>query len=197
MSYGSGPAPYDAQPDQSAYSGQAPYGGPAPYPGGPAPYGAPNQFGFGAPPLNPAVAPLPGASFGEAVKRFFQRYAQFRGYASRSEFWWVALFNGLVGLVFYILLFMVVGLGAAADGSSDDVGAGVGIGMIVVWLLFFAYAIATFIPGLALTVRRLHEVGKPGAWWFIQLIPFGIGAVWFLILMASESRPDLYRPEWS
>ena len=174
--------------------------GPAPYPAGQAPYGAPQQFGapqFGAPNLPPDVAPLPGASFGEAVKRFFQRYAQFRGYASRSEFWWVALFNGLVGLVFYILLFMVVGLGAAADGSSDDVGAGVGIGMIVVWLLFFAYAIATFIPGLALTVRRLHDVGKPGAWWFIQLIPFGIGTVWFLILMASESRPDLYRPEWS
>ena len=189
MSYGTGPAPY---------GDQAPYGGPAPYPGDPTPYGAPNQFGqFGPPPLAPDIAPLPGASFGEAVKRFVQRYAQFRGYASRSEFWWVALFNGLVGLVFYILLFMVVGLGAAADGSSDDVGAGVGIGMIVVWLLFFAYAIATFIPGLALTVRRLHDVGKPGAWWFIQLIPFGIGTVWFLILMASESRPDLYRPEWS
>ena len=180
MSYGTGPAPY---------GDQAPYGGPAPYPGDPTPYGAPNQFGqFGPPPLAPDIAPLPGASFGEAVKRFFQRYAQFRGYASRSEFWWVALFNGLVGLVFYVLL-----LGS----SSDDVGAGVGIGMIVVWLLFFAYAIATFIPGLALTVRRLHDVGKPGAWWFIQLIPFGIGTVWFLILMASESRPDLYRPEWS
>ncbi|WP_308504447.1 DUF805 domain-containing protein [uncultured Actinomyces sp.] len=192
MSYGTGPAPYGGQ---APYSDQPTYGGQAPYPGGPAPYGAPNQFG--AMSLAPDVAPLPGASFGEAVKRFFQRYAQFRGYASRSEFWWVALFNGLVGLVFYILLFMVVGLGAAADGSSDDVGAGVGIGMIVVWLLFFAYAIATFIPGLALTVRRLHDVGKPGAWWFIQLIPFGIGTVWFLILMASESRPDLYRPEWS
>lgn len=192
MSYGTGPAPYGGQ---APYSDQPAYGGQAPYPGGPAPYGAPNQFG--AMSLAPDIAPLPGASFGEAVKRFFQRYAQFRGYASRSEFWWVALFNGLVGLVFYILLFMVVGLGAAADGSSDDVGAGVGIGMIVVWLLFFAYAIATFIPGLALTVRRLHDVGKPGAWWFIQLIPFGIGTVWFLILMASESRPDLYRPEWS
>ena len=180
MSYGTGPAPY---------GDQAPYGGPAPYPT--------SSDSSAPPPLAPDIAPLPGASFGEAVKRFFQRYAQFRGYASRSEFWWVALFNGLVGLVFYILLFMVVGLGAAADGSSDDVGAGVGIGMIVVWLLFFAYAIATFIPGLALTVRRLHDVGKPGAWWFIQLIPFGIGTVWFLILMASESRPDLYRPEWS
>jgi len=204
MSYGSGPAPYGEQPayggqaPQPTYGSQAPYGAPAPYPGDPGPYGAPNQFGqFGLPPLTPDIAPLPGASFGEAVKRFFQRYAQFRGYASRSEFWWVALFNGLVGLGLYFLLFMVVGLGGALGGSSDDVGTSIGIGAIIVMLLAFAYAIATFIPGLALTVRRLHDVGKPGTWWFIQLIPFGVGTVWFLILMASESRPDLYRPEWS
>ena len=62
MSYGTGPSPY---------GDQAPYGGPAPYPGDPTPYGAPNQFGqFGPPPLAPDIAPLPGASFGEAVKRF-------------------------------------------------------------------------------------------------------------------------------
>ena len=201
MSYGTGPAPYGGQApygDQPAYGGQAPYGGPAPYPGGPAPYGAPSQFGqFGPPPLTPDIAPQPGASFGEAVKRFFQRYAQFNGYASRSEYWWVALFNALVGLGIYVLRFMVVGLGGALGGSSDDVGTSIGIGAIIVMLLAFAYAIATFIPGLALTVRRLHDVGKPGTWWFIQLIPFGVGTVWFLILMASESRPDLYRPEWS
>ena len=195
MSYGSGPAPYDAQPDQSAYGGQAPYGGPAPYPGGPAPYGAPNQFGFGAPPLNPAVAPQPGASFGEAVKRFFQRYAQFRGYASRSEFWWVALFNGLVGLGIYVLLFMVIGLGGALGGSSDDVGTGTGIGMIVVMLLYFAYAIAIFIPGLAITVRRLHDIGKSGLWLLIAFIPGG--SIVLLVFYCLESRPDLYRPEWS
>ena len=192
MSYGTGPAPYGGQ---APYSDQPAYGGQAPYPGGPAPYGAPNQFG--AMSLAPDIAPLPGASFGEAVKRFFQRYAQFSGYASRSEYWWVVLFNSLVGLGIYVLLFMVVGLGGALGGSSDDVGTSMGIGAIIVMLLAFAYAIATFIPGLALTVRRLHDVGKPGAWWFIQLIPFGIGTVWFLILMASESRPDLYRPEWS
>ena len=195
MSYGSGPAPYDAQPDQSAYSGQAPYGGPAPYPGGPAPYGAPNPFGFGAPPLNPDIAPLPGASFGDAAKRYFQRYAQFRGYASRSEFWWVALFNGLVGLGIYVLLFMVIGLGGALGGSSDDVGTGTGIGMIVVMLLYFAYAIAIFIPGLAITVRRLHDIGKSGLWLLIAFIPGG--SIVLLVFYCLESRPDLYRPEWS
>ena len=195
MSYGTGPAPYG---DQPAYGGQAPYGGPAPYPGGPAPYGAPNQFGqFGPPPLTPDIAPLPGASFGEAVKRYFQRYAQFRGYASRSEFWWVALFNGLIGVGLYFLLFIFLAMSEASGSSGDDMGTGTVIGMIVISLLFFAYAIATFVPNLALTVRRLHDGGKSGAWWFIQLIPFGVGTIWFLILMASESRPDLYRPEWS
>ena len=199
MSYGTGPAPYGGQApygDQPAYGGQAPYGGPAPYPGGPTPYGAPSQFGqFGPPPLTPDIAPLPGASFGEAVKRFFQRYAQFRGYASRSEFWWVALFNGLIGLGLYLLLFMVVGLGGALGGSSDDVGTGAGIGMVVVMLLYFAYAIATFIPGLALTVRRLHDTGKSGLWLLIAFIPGA--AIVLLVFYCLESRPDLYRPEWS
>ena len=168
--------------------------GPAPY-GGQVPYGAPNQFGFGAPSLTPDIAPLPGASFGEAVKRFFQRYAQFRGYASRSEFWWVALFNGLVGLGIYVLLFMVIGLGGALGGSSDDVGTGTGIGMIVVMLLYFAYAIAIFIPGLAITVRRLHDIGKSGLWLLIAFIPGG--SIVLLVFYCLESRPDLYRPEWS
>ena len=151
MSYGSGPAPYDAQPDQSAYGGQAPYGGP-------------NQFGFGAPPLNPAVAPLPGASFGEAVKRFFQRYAQFRGYASRSEYWWVTLFNGLIGVSLYILLAIFIGIS-----ETDSTGAGIGVAVVA--LLYVIYGLATIIPSLALTVRRLHDNGKPGFWIFISFVP--------------------------
>ena len=194
MSYGTGPAPYGGQ---APYGDQPAYGGPAPYPGGATPYGAPNQFGqFGPPPLTPDIAPLPGASFGEAVRRFFQRYAQFSGYASRSEYWWVLLFNSLVGLGFYFLVF-ILGISGAASASGEELGTGATIGIIVVLLLAFAYSIATLFPGLALTVRRLHDVGKPGTWWFIQLIPFGVGTVWFLILMASESRPDLYRPEWN
>ena len=90
---------------------------------------------------------------------------------------------------------MVVGLGAAADASSDDVGTGAGIGMVVVLLLYFAYAIATFIPGLALTVRRLHDSGKSGLWLLIAFIP-GASIV-LLVFLCLESRPDLYRPEWS
>ena len=189
MSYGSGPAPYDAQPDQSAYGGQAPYGGPAPYPGGPAPYGAPNQFGFGAPPLNPAVAPLPGASFGEAVKRFFQRYAQFRGYASRSEYWWVVLFNSLVVMGLYFLLLTLLAIGEAGDSSGATI-----VGSVVGFLIML-YGAATFVPSLAIAVRRLHDNGKSGLWLLIAFVPGG--SIVLLVFFCLESRPDLYRPEWS
>ena len=193
MSYGTGPAPYGGQApygDQPAYGGQAPYGGPMPYPGGPAPYGAPNQFGqFGPPPMTPDIAPLPGASFGEAVKRFFQRYAQFRGYASRSEYWWVALFNGLIVFSLYILMFILI----AASETGDSAGAA--IGLIVVGLLFMVYGLAIFIPSLALMVRRLHDNGKSGLWVLISFVP-GASIV-LLVFMCMESRPDLYRPEWN
>ena len=180
MSYGTGPAPY---------GDQAPYGGPAPYPGSPTPYGAPSQFGqFGPPPLTPDIAPLPGASFGEAVKRFFQRYAQFRGYASRSEYWWVTLFNGLIGVSLYILLAIFIGIS-----ETDSTGAGIGVAVVA--LLYVIYGLATIIPSLALTVRRLHDNGKPGFWIFISFVP-GASIV-LLVFLCMESRPDLYRPEWS
>ena len=189
MSYGSGPAPYDAQPDQSAYSGQAPYGGPAPYPGGPAPYGAPNQFGFGAPPLNPDIAPLPGASFGDAAKRYFQRYAQFRGYASQSEFWWPFLiFHMLIPIGLYILA-VAISASAAISGADELPSA-----VVAIFGLLMLYVAAILIPSLAVMVRRLHDTGQSGLFLLFYFVGLGIVP---LIMCCMPPRPDLYRPEWS
>ena len=46
----------------------------------------------------------------------------------------------------------------------------------------------TTVPLIALTVRRLHDVGKSGWMFFIVLIPL-IGAIWLLVLMLTESNP--------
>ena len=190
MSYGSGPAPYDAQPDQSAYSGQAPYGGPAPYPGGPAPYGAPNQFGqFGPLPLTPDIAPLPGASFGEAVKRYFQRYAQFRGYASQSEFWWPFLiFQMLIPIGLYILA-VAISASAAISGADELPSA-----VVAIFGLLMLYVAAIIIPSLAVMVRRLHDTGQSGLFLLFYFVGLGIVP---LIMCCMPPRPDLYRPEWT
>ena len=162
--------------------------GPTPYPAGQAPYGAPQQFG--APALSPDIAPLPGAGFGEAVKRFFQRYAQFRGYASRSEFWWSFLF--IVVSLFALYLVFGVGIAALIANDASDASAGF-FGILTVGIIGI-FGLATLLPRLAVMVRRLHDTGKSGLWVLFAL--FGLDIV-PLILCCFESRPDPYRPEWS
>ena len=162
--------------------------GPNPNPAGQAPYGAPQQLG--APALRPDVAPLPGASFGEAVKRFFQRYAQFRGYASCSEFWWSFLF--IVVSLFALYLAFGVGITALIANDASDASAGF-FGILTVGIIGI-FGLATLLPRLAVMVRRLHDTGKSGLW--VLFVLFGLDIV-PLILCCFASRPDLYRPEWS
>jgi uncharacterized membrane protein YhaH (DUF805 family) len=109
-------------------------------------------------------------------------YANFDGRASRSEYWYYALFNFIVIIAFYIL--STIGIFMAA--SSDDGSAGGAISIIST-IAMALWGLGTFIPSLAVAVRRLHDIGKSGWWYFIVLIPCGIGAIWFLILMVTGS----------
>jgi uncharacterized membrane protein YhaH (DUF805 family) len=59
-----------------------------------------------------------------------------------------------------------------------------GIGYGPIYLL---YVLAMFIPGVAVVVRRLHDVGKSGWMYFIVLIPI-IGAIWLIVLLFTESQ---------
>jgi uncharacterized membrane protein YhaH (DUF805 family) len=63
--------------------------------------------------------------------------------------------------------------------ASPELGYGVFYGL---------YVLAVFIPGLAVAVRRLHDVGKSGWMILIALIPL-IGAIWLLVLMVTDSNP--------
>jgi len=109
-------------------------------------------------------------------------YANFDGRASRSEYWYYALFNFIVIIAFYIL--STIGIFMAA--SSDDGSAGGAISIIST-IAMALWGLGTFIPSLAVAVRRLHDIGKSGWWYFITFIPCGIGAIWFLILMVTGS----------
>ena len=55
-------------------------------------------------------------------------------------------------------------------------------------ILSSIYGLATFIPGIAVGVRRLHDVGKSGWFYFIILIPI-VGAIWLLVLFATDGTP--------
>ena len=108
-------------------------------------------------------------------------YANFDGRASRKEFWMFYLFN---------IIFAVVA--AVADnilGTDFKMGGGYGYeaSMGYGWI-YTLYTLAVIVPDIAVIVRRLHDVGKSGWWYFIIIIPC-IGAFWFLYLMVQDSSP--------
>lgn len=128
--------------------------------------------------------PLPGATIGQAVNRFFKKYATFTGRASRSEYWWVVLFLGLINIVFSIIFAVAGGsMTMAADGSVPTP-SGAAIAVIVIWSLF---ALAVLVPGIAVTIRRLHDGNFSG--WFYLLTFVGLSIVVF-ILTLFDSKPE-------
>jgi uncharacterized membrane protein YhaH (DUF805 family) len=110
-----------------------------------------------------------------------RRYATFTGRARRTEFWMFTLFNAIVGIVLAAVDALVFGTGsftALSGGGSASVGVSVG-------LLSTLYSLAVFLPGLAVTVRRLHDTDRSGWWVLIALVPF-VGGIVLLVLLVLE-----------
>lgn len=124
----------------------------------------------------------------EAVVSVFSKYATFSGRATRSEYWFFYLFNVIMclGLVAVCAI-----LGAIFKGAAGAVG-GYTVGTILYWI----YALAAFIPNLAVSVRRLHDTGRSGFNLFWMFLPI-IGTILLLVYLAtgSNSGDNAYGPE--
>ena len=120
-----------------------------------------------------------GIAFVPAVKRVFQKYATFSGRASRSEFWWWMLANGIVVSVLYASIAVLAVAGRTPDGEP-------GMAAIAPTILLVVWALAVVVPSIAVSVRRLHDAGHSG--WFYLFSVFGLGVV-TLVLCAMETSP--------
>ncbi|AGW40584.1 hypothetical protein O159_03690 [Leifsonia xyli subsp. cynodontis DSM 46306] len=140
----------------------------------------------------PLWAPLPGASLGASVRRFFQKYADFTGRASRSEYWWWFLFDVIVNVVLWGLALIS---GLAGSTIAEDGTAVPGPGSWMVGVLGFLWFVATVVPCLALIWRRLHDANFAGPWFFITFIPFGsIVLLVFTLLPSAPAGARFDRP---
>ena len=97
-----------------------------------------------------------------------KKYAVFSGRASRKEYWMFVLFN-VIFAVAAMILDNVLGL------AIKDVGYGP---------IYILYALATLIPGIAVGVRRLHDIGKSGWYLLLGLIPC-VGGIILLVFAAT------------
>ena len=109
------------------------------------------------------------ALIGNYVKAF-QKYAQFSGRATRSEYW---LFQ-IVNLVIIAALFLVA---FQTEWNTS------------VMVVFALYALASLLPRMALAIRRLHDAGRSGIWLLLYAIPL-FGMVILLFMYAGGSDWD-------
>ena len=114
-------------------------------------------------------------SFGAAISSFFTKYATFSGRARRSEFWFAVLFTTLVSIVISII----------APGPMMEFN---GVMVQQQSMLSNLWSLATLIPSLSLTWRRLHDVNKSGNYFFFVLIPI-VGAILLFIQLVKDSAP--------
>lgn len=143
------------------------------------------------------------------LSSFFENYIQFRGYSTRSEFWWPFLFLTLVhaaiGMTAIITLSTLFAKDLVTDaqdlfgitGFSPSVwlegfGAIFAAAILGLHLLILALTIP---PLLAVTWRRLHDSGLPGSMFFLGFIPV-IGWFVVLLLLVRPSAPEKHHPEF-
>ena len=108
--------------------------------------------------------------FGEALQSVFSKYATFSGRARRSEYWYFFLFNVIINIVLNTLY--------VATNST------------IFTALIGLYSLAALVPGLAVSWRRMHDIGKSGAYYCFILIPL-VGAIILLVWMCKDSYPGI------
>lgn len=101
-----------------------------------------------------------------------QHYADFTGRARRSEYWYFVLFNFIVSILIGLSLGVIAGL----------------LNMPALVYLAYLWSLAVFIPSLAVSVRRLHDIGRSGWWLLLSLIPL-VGAIILIIWHCTDSQP--------
>ena len=113
--------------------------------------------------------------FTTAFKRAFSKYATFKGRASQSEYWFFFLGNLVV---IFSLLILSATIGVDSNGDQNASGTILGLALI-------AWYLVSILPALGLLVRRLHDTGHSGWFYWIVLIPL-IGAIILLVSLAKK-----------
>ena len=97
---------------------------------------------------------------------FWKRAFDFKGVASRKQYWMAVLFNAII---LFIISFIMLSFTDDPEGGSVDIISGL-------------YSLAMLIPSFSIGVRRLHDQNRSGWLFLVSFIPV-IGSIIFFIFM--------------
>ena len=98
-------------------------------------------------------------NFQDAIQTCFSKYADFKGRATRSEYWWFVLF--------------IVLASAAASLISQSLSG--------------LFSLAVLLPSFAAATRRLHDTDRSGWWQLVVVVPL-VGWIVLIVWLAQESK---------
>ncbi|AJE46009.1 DUF805 domain-containing protein [Celeribacter indicus] len=115
-------------------------------------------------------------TFPDAITQCFRKYAAFGGRASRSEYWWYTLFILLVMVALNVIVMLLFRQARLAQ------------------LLTQVFSLATFLPTLAVSWRRMHDSGRPGYLVMVWALGTFLGLL-VIAVTAAIMVPDTSNPE--
>ncbi|WP_339946987.1 DUF805 domain-containing protein [uncultured Albimonas sp.] len=121
-------------------------------------------------------------TFDQSLSACFSKYVTFSGRAARSEFWYFVLFVWAISLLLgFVEARLLPGM------TNPEAGAGPLSGL---------WGLATLLPLLSVTVRRLHDGARSGWWWWLWLVPL-IGAIVLLVwfCLRGTQGPNRFGPD--
>ena len=120
-----------------------------------------------------------------------KRYADFSGRSRRMEYWMFQLFLFLVYIALMVLMMVVGGGGMMMAGGDPSAAMAAGGAVLVIGGLYMIFALAMFIPSLAVSVRRLHDTNRSGWWILAPLSGYVIMLAGAAMAAASPDNPGL------
>lgn len=112
-----------------------------------------------------------------AVDSVFTKYFTMRGRASRSEFWWYSLIQG------FVMIACIIG-----DFVLFDPEAVIG-NPFALMMFTLTWILITLVPNFTVAIRRLHDTGRSGMWYLINMVPI-IGPFLYLFFLCLPSERD-------
>jgi uncharacterized membrane protein YhaH (DUF805 family) len=116
-------------------------------------------------------------TFGEAIKSGFRNYVTFSGRAARSEYWYWTLFVVLLTIAAQII-----------DHAIFDDPTETGLAQPLISLVLF-------LPGIAVAMRRLHDLDRTGWWLLIVFTVVGILLLLYWDCLKGTTGPNQYGPD--
>ena len=111
---------------------------------------------------------------------FIKKYADFKGKASRSEYWWF-------WLIYLLILLGLPLIGLIFDNPYSSGGILYKVGLIALISAWLIGSLGMLCPFVAVSIRRLRDAGYSGWWFLIRFIPY-IGSIITWVLMSRKSK---------